>query len=198
MDSTQGPLNVNAVNQNSAGQQQTTPTQHPKLVHNPGNHNVKPSNGLVTKLILVLTAIILVIVLVGAVTYIWHYETQKNQTVSTTAPEAGQINTKEYQSVFLTNGQVYFGKITAVTSTYIKLTDIYYLQVQQSVQPSTSSASNSTSATSSNSNAQLVKLGNELHGPEDEMQIYRPQILFWENLKPSGKVTQAINKYQSQ
>jgi hypothetical protein len=42
-----------------------------------------------------------------------------------------------------------------------------------------------------------VKLGNELHGPEDEMTIEKAQVLYWENLKPSGKVSEAISSYQS-
>jgi len=37
-----------------------------------------------------------------------------------------------------------------------------------------------------------VKLGSEIHGPEDLMIINRAQILFVENLKPSGRVSQAI------
>lgn len=35
----------------------------------------------------------------------------------------------QYQAVFLTNGQVYFGKISHANSQYVNLTDIYYLQV---------------------------------------------------------------------
>ncbi len=102
----------------------------------------------------------------------------------------GAIKHKEYQALFLTNGQVYFGKLTNVDSGYVKLTDIYYLQVQQSVQPSSSSSS------ASNQQVSLAKLGGELHGPEDQMYVSRTQVLFWENLKTSGKVTQAIQSYQ--
>lgn len=110
-----------------------------------------------------------------------------------------QVNSKEYQAVFLTNGQVYFGKLVAYNHSYLKLTDIYYLQVQQNVQPTGNSTnSSSSSSSSSNGNAQLVKLGNELHGPEDQMFIPPDQVLFWENLKSSGKVAQAITQYQNQ
>jgi|ERR1700683_114730 len=100
------------------------------------------------------------------------------------------VKSKQFQAVFLTNGQVYFGKFTQINSSYVKLTDIYYLQVQQTVQPSSSSSNN-------NQQVSLAKLGGELHGPEDEMFISRDQVLFWENLKNSGKVVQAIDKYQS-
>jgi hypothetical protein len=76
------------------------------------------------------------------------------------------------------------------------LTDIYYLQVQSSSNGTTSASQLSATASTTGSNVQLVKLGNELQGPEDMMAINREQVLFWENLKPSGKVTQAIDKYQ--
>ena len=46
------------------------------------------------------------------------------------------VKGKQYQAVFLTNGQVYFGKVSHVDSSYVKIQDIYYLQVQQTVQPS--------------------------------------------------------------
>lgn len=102
------------------------------------------------------------------------------------------VKSAQYQAVFLTNGQVYFGKYSEINNQYVKLTDIYYLQVQQTVQPKDSSASSS-----SNQQVSLAKLGGELHGPEDVMFINRDQVLFWENLKNSGKVVQAILNYQS-
>lgn len=107
----------------------------------------------------------------------------------------GAINGSEFQAVFLTNGQVYFGKLSNVDNGYAKLTQIYYLQVQQQVQPSSGNNSNS-----SNQQPQvsLTKLGNELHGPEDNMYIAHNQILFWENLKSTGKVATAIKQYEQQ
>jgi hypothetical protein len=101
------------------------------------------------------------------------------------------VKTKQFQALFLTNGQVYFGHLTGINNGYVLLTDIYYLQVQQTVQPSSNSASSQPQSVS------LAKLGNELHGPEDAMYVSRDQVLFWENLKNSGKVVQAIQSYQS-
>jgi hypothetical protein len=100
------------------------------------------------------------------------------------------IKKNQYQAVFLTNGQVYFGKVSNVNSGYVDLADIYYLQVQQSVQPDAKAAS------SENPQVSLAKLGSELHGPEDQMKISREQILFWENLKDDSKVVEAIKKNQ--
>src|ERR1700722_417057 len=104
------------------------------------------------------------------------------------------INTKEYQAVFLTNGQAYFGKVKAINSNYIKLTNIYYLQASQSSTAAQSADLNSSQPTQ----LSLVKLGSEIHGPEDQMYVARPQVLFWENLKNSSKVVQAILKNQGQ
>ncbi len=105
--------------------------------------------------------------------------------------ENKSINTSEYQAVFLTNGQVYFGKLTDLNNKYVTISSIYYLQVQQS--------QNLQQGTESDANSQvsLAKLGNELHGPEDKMHIAADQVLFWENLKNDSKVVQAIVKYQN-
>jgi hypothetical protein len=100
------------------------------------------------------------------------------------------VKSNEYQAVFLTNNQVYFGHLTQVNGGYVKLTNIYYLQVQQSVQPDAK-----TKDTNQQNQISLAKLGSELHGPEDIMYISRDQVLFWENLKTDGKVAQAIADY---
>lgn len=97
------------------------------------------------------------------------------------------VKSGQYQALFLTNGQVYFGKLSNVDDRYVKLTDIYYLQVQQAVQPAEGS-------TDQQPKVSLAKLGSELHGPEDEMQVNRDQVLFWENLKGDGKVAKAIEE----
>lgn len=100
----------------------------------------------------------------------------------------GESKDADWQAVFLTNGQVYFGKLSGATSQYATLKDIYYLQVQKSIQPKPEGEADQPKVT-------LVKLGSELHAPMDEMKINRDQILFYENLKKDGKVVQAIDKY---
>ena len=100
-----------------------------------------------------------------------------------------------YQAVFLTNGQVYFGKLSDASDEYATLTDIYYLQVNQPLQ---SAGANGAAANQPQAQPQLslVKLGNELHGPVDLMHISRTQILFYEDMKADGKVAQAIQDYK--
>lgn len=106
--------------------------------------------------------------------------------------EASYVNTEQNQAVFLTNGQVYFGKVTAVSNEYVNLTDIYYLNSQQQEANATTQNQNQ------QTNFSLVKLGCELHGPADQMIINRDQVSFWENLKPDGKVSKAIEQFKSQ
>lgn len=98
-----------------------------------------------------------------------------------------------YQAVFLTNGQVYFGKMSNDNGDYPILTDIYYLQV---VQPPLQGQQQPGQA-APQQQISLVKLGNELHGPVDEMHISKAQILFYEDLKTSGQVVQAIKAYKA-
>ena len=103
------------------------------------------------------------------------------------------IDSSKYQAVFFTNGQVYFGKLQAAGGDYMKLTDIYYLQTQAS---SGTDSSNPQQTTSDQSNVQLIKLGDEIHGPEDQMIISKDQMLFYENLKADGKVAKSIEQYK--
>jgi len=102
------------------------------------------------------------------------------------------IDENKYQAVFFTNGQVYFGKLSTVNDNYLKLTDIYYLQTQSTDAKDTNPQQTSTDQ----SNVQLIKLGEEIHGPEDEMVLSRDQVLFYENLKADGKVGQSIEAYK--
>ena len=109
--------------------------------------------------------------------------------------ESNFIDNKKEQAVFLTNGQVYFGKVGDVNKSYLTLSNIYYLNVNQQVQPNQKDAAGNSA---SNNSISLVKLGCELHGPVDRMVINRDQITFWENLKDDGQVSKAIAQWVQQ
>lgn len=102
--------------------------------------------------------------------------------------KAGVSGARDYQAIFLTNNQVYFGKVANPNAQYMVLTDIYYLQVTQQLQPPTDRPVQ---------NLQLVKLGNELHGPTDEMRINRDQILFIEDLKDDSNIVKTIRDFKA-
>ena len=102
--------------------------------------------------------------------------------------ESKQVSKNQYQAVFLTNNQVYFGKISDLNNRFLVLNDVFYIENPNQSQDSTSA---------SNSNYTLRKLGStELHSPEDEMVINREQVTFWENLKDSGQVVTKIKEYK--
>ncbi len=91
-----------------------------------------------------------------------------------------ELADNKWQAVFLENNQVYFGKLTEQSKTYVTLTQVYYLRG---------------AGLGDGANAQavdLVKLGGEFHGPEDMMYIPKSKIVFWENLKEDSRIVQFI------
>ncbi len=106
------------------------------------------------------------------------------------------IDGNKYQAVFFTNGQVYFGKLSAINDEYMRLTNVYYLQAKSDTE--TKDTSPQSASKQNNSDVELIKLGGEIHGPEDAMIVSKDQILFFENLKPAGNVSQTITNYQNQ
>jgi hypothetical protein len=105
--------------------------------------------------------------------------------------ESKYVDDTKMQAVFLNGGQVYFGNIEDLNSRYLRMSNIYYLRVNQTVQPDQDNGTQQAAA----NDISLVKLGCELHGPEDEMLINREQIIFWENLKTDGQVAKAVEEY---
>lgn len=104
--------------------------------------------------------------------------------------ESKYVDDSKMQAVFLNGGQVYFGNITDLNNKFMRVNNIYYLRVNQQVQPDGNA--------SQQNDISLVKLGCELHGPQDEMLINREQIIFWENLKSDGQVAKAVEEYVKQ
>jgi hypothetical protein len=128
--------------------------------------------------------------------------TAQNQTENQ-SNEAHTIDISKYQAVFLSSGQVYFGKMTLVDQHYLKLTNIYYLQTgsqnlqpgSQALQQTTSTSMSAGVSAASNTSVSLVKLGCELHKPYDTMTINRDRVDFWENLQDQGQVVRAIQAF---
>ena len=135
-----------------------------------------------------ITIAILILVIAGVVGYV--INNQKNSSIT-------KSNQGEWQGIFLTNGQVYFGKVVSEGSKEVVLKDIYYLQVVQ--RPLQTTETGNTQVAQDQQQTQqelsLVKLGNELHGPVDEMTINAAHILFTEKLKSDSKVIDAISRY---
>lgn len=159
--------------------------EEPKAVHRAAtpHHVAKPEKSL-KRFIWPIITVILVIALAVIGWLLW----QKSQNTGMA------IDSNKYQAVFFTNGQVYFGKLQPYNSEYLKMTDIYYLQTQSDKD---TDSKNPQETSNDQSNVQLIKLGDEVHGPEDQMVISKDQVLFYENLKTDGKVAQSIEQYKS-
>jgi hypothetical protein len=168
-------LMVQSINQNRVGGSPTTSQPKPQVI-------VQKSN--TAWLTAAILGVLLILGLLAAAMY-WK---------SSQAGSLSGVNSNQYQALFLTNGQVYFGKLSQSDSKTVNLKDIYYLQVQQTVQPK---PNESPEETAKNQKISLAKLGGELHGPEDSMYVDRGQVLFWENLKNDGKVVKAIKDYKN-
>lgn len=92
-----------------------------------------------------------------------------------------QVPTAKWQAVFLSNNQVYFGRLKEVDANYVSLSNVYYLRTAGDLDQTQGSA-----------NLNLIKLGGEVHGPEDSIYIPKSSILLWENMKDTSRVVQTI------
>lgn len=137
--------------------------------------------------------VLVVVLIVAAVSVILAFGARALSSFRTTS----LVMDDRYQAVFLDNGQVYFGKLSGVNGEYIKLTDIFYLQVEQQIQPDQEKAGSSASTANDQTQIRLAKLGSELHGPEDTMYVLRSKVVFWENLKNEGDVVKAITTFKN-
>lgn len=90
--------------------------------------------------------------------------------------------TGEYQAVFLDNGQVYFGALKDHDAEYVTLAQVYYLRTASDLD-------------SQKDGLNLIKLGGEVHGPDDTIFIPKKSILFWENMKDSSRIVQTIRAH---
>jgi hypothetical protein len=124
------------------------------------------------------------LVLLAVLFLLWQFLVSWGILPSLTFPA---VDKDKWQTVFLTNGQVYFGHLREANKNYAILKNIYYLQVSQQLQPPDEQ---------SQQQINLVKLGNELHGPEDKMYIPKNQIIFWENMKDESPISRAIKQMQ--
>lgn len=104
-------------------------------------------------------------------------------------------NSKNFQAVFLINGQVYFGHVIKETKEVVVVRDIYYLRASEPPLQQKDQEGNLEPQEAAANDLSLIKLGNELHGPKDEMRIVRNNVLFIEDLQDDSKVTVAIKDY---
>jgi hypothetical protein len=86
----------------------------------------------------------------------------------------------QYFAVYLTGGQLYFGKLQGLGTPFPVLTNVFYVQSRQDNQ--TKQVTNI-----------LVKRGKEWHGP-DRMYLNAAQIILAEPVGPTSRVAELINE----
>ncbi|PIT89558.1 hypothetical protein COU23_03265 [Candidatus Kuenenbacteria bacterium CG10_big_fil_rev_8_21_14_0_10_36_11] len=152
----------------------------------------------------VILTLFLIAVVVLALLYVVSLKTNWNVldlSKASIAPGTEPIKASDWQAVFLTNGQVYFGKLDGTTDAYPTLEDIYYLQVQQApIQPAQAAGGEEAvqSAETAKQQLILVKFGTELHRPMDKMYINKDHIMFFEDLSSASNVVTSIEDYKKQ
>lgn len=127
----------------------------------------------------IVTAVVVVVALLGGLVW-WK--------MGGASPASGQ-----YQAVFLDNGQVFFGKLKNTEGTYLRLENAYYTKKQDLPADATEEQKQAV-----DNNVSLVKVGNEVYGPENSLNIKSEQVLFWQNLKSDSKVSKAIDGAKSE
>jgi hypothetical protein len=81
----------------------------------------------------------------------------------------------EYSAVYLSNGEIYFGKLSWFPSPH--LSDVFFIQrVADEENPSLS----------------LQPFNSVIWGPENEINLNSKEIIFWTNLRPDSQVVQII------
>ncbi|MFZ1801509.1 MAG: hypothetical protein WAW62_03220 [Candidatus Saccharimonas aalborgensis] len=97
-----------------------------------------------------------------------------------------QIDFSKYQVVYLINGQVYFGKLQNSYGEYLVINSPYTTQIA----PQQAGNKEVEQATA------LLRVRDQVYGPEDTMAIKSSQVVFWQNLRDDSKVTQALKSKQ--
>lgn len=100
-----------------------------------------------------------------------------------------KVDEGAYQAVFLANNQQYFGHLRGIGTGHPYLTDIYYVKY---------AAQSGVAENTPQQKFTLVKLGSEIHGPQDVLYLNWDNLIFWENLKNDSQVVRGIEQEKAQ
>lgn len=92
------------------------------------------------------------------------------------------IGRAQYQAVFLTNGQRYFGRYYDRIGAYAKIEDVYYLEQSQGTDPNAAP------------DTRLVRRAQLLYEPGPRMLVPKSAILFVEDLADSSPIAQFMQR----
>ncbi len=97
------------------------------------------------------------------------------------------VNNNPWYAVKLVDGDIIYGKITDINTDPLVVESVYYNYDQKKTENDQQKKK-----ISENGDLRLVKRGNETHGPDGKLQIFRAQVVFMENLRADSKVLRVI------
>ena len=111
-----------------------------------------------------------------------------NRTPAPKAAAAEAFNGNSWYGVFINNNEAFVGHITGSDSQNITMKDIYYLTLE---------ARDANGNTITNPQADqfkpfIKKLGQEVYGPKDLIQISRQNVRYYSELRDDSDVVKAI------
>ncbi len=111
-----------------------------------------------------------------------------------TAPKAAAetFNEKSWYGVFINNNEAFVGHITAADSQNITMKGIYYLTLE---------ARDASGKPIANPQADqfkpfIKKLGREVYGPKDQIQINRQNVRYYSELRDDSDVVKGIIAFE--
>jgi hypothetical protein len=125
---------------------------------------------------------VMLIVLILLIVLVLIVRTQlfRSGVASLFVPSAAEvIDHSAYQAVFLTSGDIFFGKLQPQGDEWFLLSDVFYLSAGEQSAP------------------QLIKRGSEAQGPKEPMIISKDQIRFIENLRDDSEIVALIKRFKS-
>lgn len=128
---------------------------------------------------IIIVAVLVAVVVVGFLAAYWWLAARP------------QLDRSKLQVVGLSNGQVYFGYLQNTEGTYLVIKSPYTEQ-------SLGASDKNEDGTAKTSQTALLRVKNQVYGPEDSIAIRSDQVSFWQNLRDDSKVTQAIKAKQDQ
>lgn len=156
--------------------------------------------------------VVLAVVVFGLVGAVGYLALPQLKRLSGNFPGLGSsvANPSGYQAVFLTNNQVYFGKLSGLYSDDLALRDVYYLKVDTITdnpinvdvkkpagkEATPAATPKPTPTPTQRTITNLIKMGEELHGPADEMRLTWEQVLYVEDLRDNSQLVESIKRYQ--
>ena len=108
------------------------------------------------------------------------------------ADKKGLLNLKqegsETSAIFLTNGQVYLGKILRKNGSYVILKDVYYLQTSKQEEGATEGTG------TSKISMKPIALTETVLGTTSKIEISRENVLYIQKLREDSKILQVIQE----